>query len=87
MCTEIRNIFASGPIPEYLNRTLISLVPKCQSPKTLGNYRPINLYNLVYKIVTKIIVGRICPLLNKLVSPIQAAFVLGKRGLDNILLA
>ena len=74
-------------MPEFLNRTLISLIPKCQSPETLANYRPINLCNLVYKIVTKIIISRIRPLLNNLVSPLQAAFVSGRRGLDNILIA
>ena len=41
----------------------------------------------MYKVVTKIVVGRIHPLLNKLVSPVQAAFVPGKRGLDNIIIA
>lgn len=41
----------------------------------------------MYKIVTKIIVGRIRPFLNKLVSPVQVAFVPGKRGLDNIIIA
>lgn len=72
---------------EYLNKTLISLIPKCQSPKTLANYRPISLCNSVYKIITKIIIGRIRPLLNNLVSLLQAAFVPGRRGLDNILIA
>lgn len=87
MCTESKNIFASGSMPEYLNRTLISLIRKCQYPETLGNYRPISLCNSVYKIVTKIIMERIRPLLKKLVSPVQAAFVPERRGLDNILIA
>lgn len=87
VCMEIKRIFASGSMLDYLNRTLISLIPKCQYLETLGSYRPINLCNSVYKIVTKIVVGRIRLLLNKLVSPVQAAFVPGKRGLDNIIIA
>ncbi|KAK9990873.1 hypothetical protein SO802_025858 [Lithocarpus litseifolius] len=72
---------------EYLNETLISLIPKCQSPASLNNYRPISLCNTVYKMVTKIIVGRLRPFLDKLISPIQAAFVPGRRGLDNVVIA
>ena len=73
-------------MPEYLNRTLITLVPKCQNPETINNYRPISLCNTIYKVVTKIIVARIRPLLSNLISPVQAAFVLGRRGLDNVLI-
>ena len=87
VCMEIKRIFASGSMPDYLNRTLILLIPKCQHLETFGSYRPISLCNSVYKIVTKIVVGRIRPLLNKLVSPVQTAFVLGRRGLDNIIIA
>ncbi|KAL0016945.1 hypothetical protein SO802_004014 [Lithocarpus litseifolius] len=87
VCMEIKRIFASGSMPDYLNRTLISLIPKCQHPKTFRSYKPISLCNSVYKIVTKIVVGRIRPLLNKLVSPVQAAFVPSRKGLDNIIIA
>ena len=48
----IKKIFTERTIPEYLNRTLIALIPKIQSPETLSNYRPISLCNTVYKIVT-----------------------------------
>ena len=34
-----------------------------------------------------IIVARIRPLLTNLISPIQSAFVLGRRGMDNVLIA
>ena len=29
VCMEIKRIFASMSMPDYLNRTLISLIPKC----------------------------------------------------------
>ena len=74
-------------MPEYLNETLISLIPKCQSPASLNNYRPISLCTTIYKVVTKIIVGRLRTFLDKLISPVQAAFVPGKRGLDNVIIA
>ena len=54
-----------------------------KGPESLGNYRPISLCNMVYKIVTKIIVARLRSHLDKLVCPLQSAFVLGRRSVDN----
>ena len=80
---EVKKIFDTKIMPEYLNRTHIVLIPKIQGPETLGNYRPISLCNTVYKIVTKIIVARLRPYLENLVSPLQTAFVPGRKGIDN----
>ena len=80
---EVRKTFLDCKIPEYLNRTNVLLIPKMAGPESLGNYRPISLCNTVYKIVTKILVVRIRPHLDKLVSPLQSAFVLRRRSADN----
>ena len=65
----------------------MTLILKCKSLESLNNYRPISLCNSVYKIVSKILVERIRPYLNKLVSPFQTAFVPERKGLDNVLVA
>lgn len=65
---EIKGIFEKGCVLSYLNETLIYLIPKCQNPETLSNYRPISLCNSVYKIVLKILVTQIRPLLGRLIS-------------------
>ena len=83
---EVCLIFSSGVMPNHLNQTLITLIPKCTGANYLGSFRPISLCNTIYKIVTKIIVQRIRPLLDKLVSPLQIAFVPGRRGLDNMII-
>ena len=83
---EVKHIFTSRKILEYLNQTHIELIPKIQGPKTLGNYRPISLCNTVYKIVTKIIVAHLRPHLEKLVSPFRSAFVPGRKGIDNAII-
>ena len=69
MTEEVQKIFADRRVPEALNSTHIVLIPKIQGPETLGNFRPINLCNTVYKVVTKIIVARLRPYLDKLISP------------------
>ena len=84
---EVKGIFEKGCVPSYLNETLISLIPKCQNLETLNNYRPINLCNLVYKIVSKILVARIRSLLSSLISLVQTAFVPGRKDTDSVLIA
>lgn len=84
---KVKNIFACQRMPDYLNQTLITFIPKQSSPETVSQYRPISLYNSVYKIVTKILVHRMRPLLPSLISPMQAAFLKGRRGSDNVIIA
>ncbi|XP_075665353.1 uncharacterized protein LOC142635018 [Castanea sativa] len=83
---EVGKIFEERKMPKYLNKTHIALIPKIQGPETLGNYRPISLCNTVYKIVTKIIVARVRPFLDKLISLLQPAFVPGRKSVDNAII-
>ena len=83
MVDEVKKIFEERKIPGYLNKTYIVLIPKIQGPKTLGNFRLISLCNTIYKVVTKIIVARLRPLLEKLISPLQTSFVSGRKGIYN----
>ena len=84
---EIKLVFAEKRVPEYLNKTHIALIPKIQGSEMLGNYRPISLCNSAYKVMTKIIVARLRPHLGKLISPFQTAFVPGRKGSDNVIIA
>ena len=53
----------------------------------MGNYRPISLCNTVYKVVKKIIVERLRSFLDKFIFPMQMAFVPGRKGIDNMIIA
>ena len=87
VCEEVKAIFKDGLVLDHLNDMLVMLIPKCKSPESLNNYRPISLCNSIYKIVSKILVEMTRSYLNKLVSPFQTAFVPGRKGLDNVLVA
>ena len=84
---EIKEVFRSQKVPEFLNQTIVALIPKQVGPETVSHYRPISLCNTIYKVISKIIVSRIRPLLPHLISPVQTAFLEGRRGTDNVIIA
>ncbi|KAL2232427.1 UNVERIFIED_CONTAM: hypothetical protein Sindi_1422700 [Sesamum indicum] len=53
----------------------------------VGDFRPISYCNVLYKIIAKLIVQQLSVVLDKVISPCQAAFVPGRSIGDNIMLA
>lgn len=86
ICNFVKNCFAESNIPEEANKTLISLIPKSDNPENIKMFRPISLCNVRYKIITKIIVARLRPLLDKIISPFQSSFIPGRSTNDNIII-
>ena len=74
-------------ILKAFNATFLTLIPKEQGENTPEKFRPISLCNVILKIVTKVIVNRLKPLLPSLVSSKQTRFVEGCQILDGIILA
>lgn len=84
ICSLVTNYFETGVLPNGLNDTLISLIPKVTHPESVTQFRPISLCNVSYKIITKVMVNRMKPVLEKLVSHEQSSFVPGRQIVDNI---
>lgn len=82
----VRDFFDSNILPPGLNETLISLIPKCQGPDHMSKFRPIGLCNVIYKLVTKLMVLRLKPIMEKVVSPFQSSFIPGRLIEDNVVL-
>ena len=64
-----------------------SSIPKRLNPTKPEHFRPTSLCNTVYKLVTKILVHRLKPLLSKLISTEQEVFMPDHSISDNTLLA
>jgi hypothetical protein len=75
----------STSILKDLNATMITLIPKENESRTLDFYRTIELCNVLYNIISKVIANRLNPLLSTLISQEQAGFVEGRKLMDNII--
>jgi len=68
-----------------LNSTFLSLIPKYANVVSANKFRPIYLFNVIYKIITKIIANRLKPLLPSLISVEKMSYVEGHHILDGII--
>uniref|UniRef100_A0A803NWW7 Reverse transcriptase n=1 Tax=Cannabis sativa TaxID=3483 RepID=A0A803NWW7_CANSA len=74
----VQEVFATGEVHPKLNYTFICLIPKVNNPRRMEQFRPISLCNFPYKIITKILVNRMRPYMEDLISPFQSAFIPGR---------
>ncbi|MBA0650343.1 hypothetical protein Goklo_017772, partial [Gossypium klotzschianum] len=83
----VRQVLEEHQLNLWINRTLLVLLPKVQSPKKIMQFRLISLCMVLYKFVRKVIINLLRPLMGSLDKHNQASFVLGKCISDNIVVA
>ena len=83
---EIQCFFASGHLRISQNETHVRLIPKHTGAKSVGDYRPIALCNVFFKIISKMLSIRLKPVLETVISENQSAFTSGRAISDNVLI-
>lgn len=78
--------FNIGFIHLGLVETLIVRIPKVDQPKCLKEFRPISLCNVLSKTILKVLVHKVRPLLDELISPLQSVFISGQGTSNNALI-
>ena len=75
VCSTVLRVLQGSELPEGMNNTYITLIPKVPNLEKVTQLRPIGLFNVAYKLVTKCIVNRLKRVLPELISPMQSSFI------------
>lgn len=85
--TAVTHFFSSSFLPYSTNATILSLVSKFPGASKVTDFRPISCLNTIYKVISRLLVRRLMPILSTLILPSQTAFVQGRLLLENTVLA
>ncbi|KAL9226062.1 hypothetical protein vseg_001914 [Gypsophila vaccaria] len=83
----VLNFLRGGTLPDDMNHTFFVLIPKKKDPNSMGDFRPISLCNVTYKLISKVLANRLKVFLGDVVSENQSAFTPGRLITDNVLVA
>jgi hypothetical protein len=87
VCVAVLDFSQWGCFHDDINETYIDLIPKIKNPIHTSEFRPISLYNMIYKLIVKVLANRMKKVLGEIISPNQSAFILGRLITDNIIIA
>ena len=85
--TSVLDFLNSGTLPNLLNHTFITLIPKTKNLESVTEFRPISLCNVLYKIFLMVLANRLKRVLHQIISEHQSAFLKGRLITYKILVA
>lgn len=84
---RVRTTFQEENVNLNIFKALLVLIPKEEVPVKITQFKPISFRNMVYKIITKVLVNHTRPILDIVISMLKSNFIPGRSMDDNILVA
>jgi hypothetical protein len=70
-----------------MNLAYITLLPKCQTPLQITDYRPVSLQHSIPKLFAEVLSNRLQVKIKQLVDPMQSGFIKGRSIIKNFAMA
>ncbi|KAG7564477.1 Ribonuclease H-like superfamily [Arabidopsis suecica] len=80
----VLEFFRTGELPKGTNEAMVVLIPKVGKPEKITQFRPISLCNVLFKTITKAMVGRLKGVMTRLIGSAQSSFIPGRLSTENI---
>ncbi|XP_058755656.1 uncharacterized protein LOC131628868 [Vicia villosa] len=80
----VQDFHARGKLSKSISASFLALILKIDSPQQVEGYRTICLIRYLYRLLSKLLAGRLKKVTGKLISPIQSAFIEGRQMMDGV---
>ena len=87
ICNFILAFFESKRLPPDINQTWVALIPKVDNAVEVKDFQPISMVDCLYKLIAKILAGRLKLVMGDIVGESQSAFISDRQILDGALIA
>lgn len=82
----VNQALCTSSVHKSLFQAFMTLIPKKANAESAANFRPITLLNVAFKVISKVLVNRLRPIMCSLIGPHQNNFLLERSTLDNVIL-
>jgi len=76
--------FDNVTLMQSFSSYFVTIIPKVDSPLQLGDFHPISLPGLLYRLVEKVLAGRLAVVMGKIILSNQSTFIKGRHLVDEV---
>ena len=86
VCGAMKEFYKAKQMLKEINSTFLCLIPKKIGADSPDQFRPINLCNSFYKIISKVLTSRLLLVIPSIISNKKSGFIPGRQILNSVIL-